>query len=478
MSYNNNNNNPNNNNSNSNYQGGGGGRGRGRGRGRGSGGRHGGNTGGRGGRGNDAGRLRPCGHFVKGSCQNGPNCTFAHVVKLHARLDASNPLPPDQQDQSQTTNNGFGGGYNNQNKRQQMAPISAISLWETQGAIKIFTGSHDGFWRLWNTSGGQFQKEFEHNLSSGGGKVECLQVASNFLFCGFEAVSLSLPNVRVGMIHAWNLANPTAPPLEFHMGGTMLPYAHATCVTQLVVVGGDTLISGCRSGVVRIWKFNSTSNNFELQQTIHGHAREITGLVVVDTMLWTSSIDGSIRLWDLNSQKGECKYVITKDTKAGTGSGHASAVTGLLACPMPNMGTFVLSSSLDGTIKAWNGANGECVASEDHGGAGVVSMALSDGGMAAATTPPASGGATPPAAAPTNSILLIGLDNGHIMVRNLVQTSKAPAFSLILTLNPQYSTGHNNGPVKTIVGGPAGTFYSGGADGKMLVMQIVGDLGI
>jgi len=398
------------------------------------------------------------------------------VIKLHARLDASNPKP--QQNQNNQNNNGYGGGYNNNRKPHvELSPVSAISLWENQGTIKIFTGSHDGFWRLWNTSGGQFVKEFEHNLSSGGGKVECLQVASNFLFCGFEAVSLSLPNVPVGMIHAWNLANPTAPPLEFHMQTGLLPYAHATCVTTLVVHGGDTLISGCRSGVVRIWKFNATSNAFELQQTIHGHAREITGIVVVESMLWTSSIDGSIRLWDLNSTTGECKFVITKDAKAGTGSGHAQAVTGLLACPMPNMGTFVLSSSLDGTIKAWNGTNGECVASEEHGGAGVVSMALSDGGAAGATTPPAAaGGATPPAS--SVPILLIGLDNGNIMMRNLVQTSKSPAFSLILTLSPQYSTGHNNGPVKTIVAGPSGTFYSGGADGKMLVLQIVADLGI
>jgi WD40 repeat protein len=436
------------------YGGGGGGRydsggrgGRG-GRGRGRGGRNSNSSGGRSDQSHanvgPKARLRPCGHFVKGNCQNGNSCHYAHVVKLYARLDASNQLPPDESSSA--------GGYQNQ-RHTKFAAVSAVSIWETQGTIKIFTGSHDGFWRLWNTQGSTFTKEFEHNMG-GNGKVECLEVASNFLFCGFEAISLSLPDVKVGMIHAWNLANPTQPPLEFHMHAK-IPYAHATCVTQLIVVNGDTIISGCRSGVIRLWKFMEGA--FVLQQTIHGHAREITGLVVVDNkLLWSASIDGSIRLWDLVTT--ENIHVITKDTQTNNNPcGHTGAVTGLITCQMPGAGTFVLSSSLDGTIKAWNGQNGECVASEDHQ-TGVVSMALSKD-LAG------------------NPILLIGLDSGNIMVRNLIQTAKAPAFSLLFTLTPQFSTGHY-GAVKTITEGPQNTFYTGGADGKLLVLQISGDMGI
>lgn len=422
------------------HSGGRGGRGRGRGRG----------GGGRGGRGDSnhgpKARLKPCGHFVKGNCANGNNCNFAHVIKLHARVDASSQLPQEQQQNNYNN-------YNHNNKKN-FAAVSSVAIWETQGAIKIFTGSHDGFWRLWSTSGSQFQKEFEHNM--GGGKVECLQIASNFLFCGFEAVSLSLPgSAKVGMIHAWNLARPTDPPLELHMH-KLMPYAHASRVTKLAVVGSDVIVSGCQSGVIRLWKYDAVGT-FVLTQTIHGHAREITGLVVVDNLLWSSSTDGSIRLWDLN-KAGEPQYVITRDTETnGNPCGHKDAVTGLTTCQMPGAGTFVLSSSLDGSIKAWNGANGECVASEEHG-TGVVSVALSKD-------------------LAQNPILLIGLDSGHIMVRNLVQTAKAPAFSLILTLTPQFSTGHY-GAVKCIAEGPQGTFYTGGADGKMLVLQITADLGI
>ena len=437
--------NNNHNNSSNDYRGGNnpsGGRGRGGGRGR--------NAGGRG-RGGDSNvphgpkaLLKPCGHYVRGNCQLGNACHFAHVVRLYKRLDASNPIP--SSDPYQNNNN----SHNN----PKHAAVSAVSIWETQGSIKIFTGSHDGFWRLWNTQGSAFTKEFEHNM--GGGKVECLKVASNFLFCGFEAVSSSLPgDTRVGMIHAWNLANPTLPPLEFHMH-PLMPYAHATCVTQMIVYQGDTIVSGDRSGVIRVWKYGEPGI-FALTNTIHGHAREVTGLAVVDNkLLWSCSIDGSIRLWDLTT--GDCQYVITKDTLTnGAPCGHSGAVTGLLTCDMPGAGTFVLSSSLDGTIKAWNGANGECVFSEDHQ-AGVVSMALSQD-------------------LASHPILLIGLDSGNIMVRNLVQTPKAPAFTLLLTLTPTFSTGHY-GAVKTVTEGPAHTFYTGGADGKVLVLQITGDLGI
>jgi len=427
-----------------------GGRHQGRGRGRGGG------RGGRGGRdGNLHGpkaRLKPCGHFVKGSCNNGNNCSYAHVVKLYARLEASSQID----DHKDNGNDGFNNGYGSSGYNNKRAAVSTIAIWETQGAIKIFTGSHDGYWRLWNTQGSQFQKEFEHNM--GGGKVECLRVAQNFLFCGFEAVSMGLPGgAKVGMIHVWNLLRPTDPPLELHMH-SLMPYAHASCITELVVVGSDQIVvSGCRSGVIRIWKFDGSKPGFVLTQTIHGHAREITGLLVVDNLLWSSSIDGSIRLWDLN-KNGDCQYVITRDTKSNNDPvGHNGAVTGLLTYNMPGAGTYVLSSSLDGTIKAWNGSNGECMIYEDHH-AGVVSMAISKD-------------------LSNNPILLVGLDSGNIMIRNLVQTAKAPAFALLLTLNPSFSTGHY-GAVRTIVGGPQNTFYTGGGDGKLLVLQITDDLGI
>jgi WD40 repeat protein len=182
-------------------------------------------------------------------------------------------------------NNHSRGQYNQSQPRP--AAVSSIAIWETQGAIKIFTGSHDGFWRLWNTQDSKFVKEFEHDM---GGKVNCLEVASNFLFCGFESVTLVLPNVRVGMIHCWNLASPSDPPLEFHIQLNQIPYAHAMAVTRILVVGGDQVISGSQDGCIRVWRFDATAGGkgmFLLARTLHGHAREVTGTIAKENLTHT-----------------------------------------------------------------------------------------------------------------------------------------------------------------------------------------------
>eukprot|EP00978_Attheya_sp_CCMP212_P031008 scaffold115896_cov32-Attheya_sp.AAC.2 len=80
------------------------------------------------------------------------------------------------------------------------------------------------------------------------------------------------------------------------------------------------------------------------------------------------------------------------------GHGHTEASTSLLALESPT-GNFVLSSSLDGSVKAWIGSNVMCMASEMHG-EGVVNMAYPKG----------------------NSLLLLGLQEGIIMCRSVLQT--------------------------------------------------------
>lgn len=468
----------NSNNNNNNSGGGGGGRynnssgggrssrggGRGRGRGRGSGrGYQAGGGGGGGGRHAEA-RLRPCKDFTQtGNCQRGNNCTFGHVVKMHAMIDASSPA----QNSSNSSNNNYSNGYHNNNS-PQMEAVSSVAIWENNGVIKIFTGSQDGYWRLWNTQGGTFVKEFEQSM---GGAVECLVVQSNFLFCGFQSISPALPEVTVGMIHVWNLSNPTDPPMEFHMH-SLIPYAHAKSVSQLLIVEGQKVLSGSKDGCIRLWTYDAAGGGgkggFVLAQTLHGHAREVTGLAVAGSVLWSSSTDGAIRIWDLAT--GACQHAITMATGAAPGAnpqqqqqpapspsgGHTNAVTGLVSFTSP-AGVFILSCSLDGDIKAWNGGTGQCVASESHG-EGIVCMSIA-------------------ADATGNQILLIGLESGNIMVRNIIQTPKMPAFTLIMKLSSQYTAGHN-GAVKAITQGPGGTFYSGGMDGKVLVCQFTGDLGL
>ncbi|VEU36844.1 unnamed protein product [Pseudo-nitzschia multistriata] len=455
----------NNRNNNNNSWGGKGGRnnnswgGHGGGRNSGRGGRHsgrGGRSGGRGGRSGGrgpSGLIKICGFYTKRDDCSRVSCQHAHVIKLHAKIDATGKI-----NNNNNNNNGF-------SKGGDCHAVTSVAIWETGGNVKIFTGGKDGFWRLWsfNARTNQFDQEFEHQM---GGPVETLVVASNYLFCGFDGISKALPEISVGMVHAWNLASPNDPPLEFHMQPNLIPYAHPSAVKKLLVIG-QKVISGSVDGSIKLWTFQPPSAEhpkgaFVLTQNLLGHAREISGLVDVGSMLWSCSTDGSIRLWDMAKPGAPCQHFISMSSPASggndnSGPGHTNAVTGLEKFKS-SAGDFVLSCSLDGTVKAWNGGTGQCVASESHED-GVVSMSMI-GDMNG------------------KPCLLLGCESGMMYIRNLEPTAKIQqAFAGLIILHEFVAVVHY-GAVKSLCKGPAGTFYTGGEDGKVLVYQITGDLGL
>merc|ERR1712238_97350 len=419
------------------------------------------------------GLINSCKNFTQsGNCSNN-NCQFSHVLKLHAMIEASSPRQSNNSNQN--SSNGYN-NYNNNQGRDHMHAVTSVAVWDTGGNVKIFTGGKDGFWRLWsfNTQSNNFVKEFEHQM---GGAVESLVVASNFLFCGFEGTSKSLPEVTVGMVHAWNLASPNEPPLEFHMQPNLIPYAHPTAVKKLLVVEGQKILSGSKDGSIKLWAFEAASatnpkGGFTLTQNLLGHAREITGLAVVETMLWSCSTDGSVRIWDMKLPGAPCQHCITRTSSNGNnspqqsispsspddkGSGHTNAVTGLVNFKT-SAGNFVLSCSLDGTVKAWNGVTGQCLANEDHG-EGVVTMTMIGDGNG-------------------KPCLLVGLESGTMYIRNLEPTAKIQqAFSPLIQIG-SFSAVVHDGAVRSLCQGPAGTFYTAGDEGKVLVYQVTGDLGL
>ena len=477
---------------------------------RGSGGRGGRGSGGRGGnygRGGGGGRYggrgggkdsqyeaimgRPainiCTWHLSGTCTKGTKCNNSKSLTIISKVDNSN--------KDDTTKNNAN-NYNNWNNQNKFHPTSDIALWleKPDSPLKIFTSSHDGHWRLFNTLNGQFNKEFEHNM---GGAVNVIIVAHNFLFCGFEAISKKIPNQKVGMVFAWNLTNPGDAPMELHMGlggneahrTNMTPYAHSRGVTALIT-HGDVCFTGGKDHIIRIWKFEQTMNGgkggFQLTKECCGHVGEITGFVFLNGMLWSSSTDGTIRLWE-SASNWECKHLIvgppdgnatttgntaqaqppnTPNGTSGQAVGHSAAVTSLLHLQNDQLGgggsSYILSSSLDGTIKIWDSANGNCLSTTSHG-LGIVSMALSTDNNG-------------------KPILLCGTENGSIVIRGILQTAKTAPMALLCYISSSPHYGHN-GAVYSIVTGPpntnyANTFYTAGEDGKMLIWQITGDLGM
>ena len=467
------------------YRGGGrsGGRGRGRNTGRGAprgGGRNGGGGGGR--FGNDRfgadseshgpkPHIQLCTYYTSNKgCQRGDSCHYKHVIQVHKTIVNSDP---DDSTSTATGGSNYQDRYASQSygSQNKLHPTSDVALWnDPSGPLKIFTSSHDGHWRLYNTANG-FNKEVQHNM---GGKVNTIMVESNFLFCGFEGTSVKVPGVTVGMIFAWNLGTPGDPPIELHMHETA-PYAHASGVTCFITKG-DMCVSGGHDSAIRMWKYDATGNGgkggFKLVKTIFGHAGEITGLLIVGTMLWSCSTDMTIRLWD-SAADWECKYLITQNTpgdtppvaspqqqqngQQSTGIGHTDAITGLLHFESAQ-GNFVLSSSLDGSVKVWDSTNGNCLSTTDYGG-GVISMAL-----AADTN--------------NNALLIAGTVSGKIVFRSLLQTANTPPMCFLFQIDYRNTQCGHEGPVKSVLAGPSNTLYTAGDDGNVVVFQITGDFGL
>lgn len=397
-----------------------------------------------------------CRNFLTtGNCAHGDRCAFIHAVQMHKSIENSDV------DTSNSVQNNRGYGQ----AQKTFHPTSDVALWNdaSNNTLKIFTASHDGNWRLYDTANG-FNEEFRENM---GGKINAVMVASNFLFAGYQGTAEKVPGVQAGMIRAWNLRNPTGPKIEFCMHDTA-PYAHASSVSCFITKD-DMCISGGTDSAIRIWKYdadaNGRSGGFKIVKTLLGHAGEITGLVIVGTMLWSCSTDMTIRLWD-SASDWECKYLISQSTQGNAlapqtskngqsnGVGHTDAVTGLVYFES-QAGKFVLSSSLDGNVKVWNSTNGDCLSTTPHG-EGITSMALSTDTKG-------------------NAILLCGTMYGKIIIRVLLQTAKTTPMCFLCSIDVNAQNCGHVGPVKRIVAGPSNTFYTAGNDGKLAVWQITGD---
>jgi WD40 repeat protein len=412
----------------------------------------GGGGGGRGGGGDDAARfgiLRLCKNFTTtGQCNRGNQCAFLHILQRHAEILAA-PKPPfvqgqeqQQQQQQQQHHNNY--NTNQHNNTPNFSTVSAIAIWDqpqAPGTFKIFTASHDGYWRLWNTANAQFTMEFEQNLY---GTIRKCQICNNYLIAAFAGPIPSLPGASAGQTHVWNLQAPQQPPTELQISrhpdpNRAIPYAHNMAVTA-IYMSGEVLVTGSQDGCIRIWNMAQ----IQVQTTLPGHAGQVTGLALVagNSLLWSCGMDQCIRIWNC----------------ADSSLQHCMAMPSPITDLIPYQDCqFILTSAMDGSINVWKADSGECL-SATSSNEGIICMCIAKDGA-------------------NNELLLTGMEQGTIQCRNLTPVgTKVPALTLLFTLSRGNLGNQHEGAVYAVTAGPSATFYSGGSDGKMLVFSFAGDV--
>ncbi|XP_045806478.1 zinc finger CCCH domain-containing protein 48-like [Trifolium pratense] len=181
------------------------------------------------------------------------------------------------------------------------------------GTNKLFSGSTDGTVRIWDCHTAECA-----NVTNLGDEVNSLISEGHWIFVGLSNI-----------VKAWNIQNGSGYTLEVPNGRVLA-----------MTVGKDTLLAGAEDGVISAWKGSSEANSpFKLVASLLGHSKSVVCLTVgcPNKRLFSGSMDHSIKVWDLDTF--ECKMTL---------NGHTDTVTSLIS-----WGNFLLSSSLDCTVKVW-----------------------------------------------------------------------------------------------------------------------------
>lgn len=127
-----------------------------------------------------------------------------------------------------------------------------------------------------------------------------------------------------------------------------------------------------------MWRYDSGLSRFEQLSVLEGHIRAVTSLLLngkilfqlhrklrsylffLDKLLWSGSLDNTIRVWDLGTNK--CIGILSSST-----NGHNGSITCLCHLSGAGMGNenFIVSGGTDCEVKLWK-PNGEFVHSCSH----------------------------------------------------------------------------------------------------------------
>ncbi|TKY56448.1 Zinc finger CCCH domain-containing protein 48 [Spatholobus suberectus] len=190
--------------------------------------------------------------------------------------------------------------------------ITGIAL--PDGSDKLYSGSTDGTVRIWDCHTGRCAR------------VINLGVEVTSLICEGPWIFVGLQNA----VKAWNIQTIS----EFTLDG---PKGRVLAM----IVGNDTLFAGAEDGVITAWRGSSDAKSpFELVASLTGHTKAVVCLAVGGKMLYSGSMDQSIKVWDMDTL--QCKMTLNE---------HTDVVTSLICWDQ-----FLLSSSSDCTIKVWAAA--------------------------------------------------------------------------------------------------------------------------
>ena len=160
-----------------------------------------------------------------------------------------------------------------------------------------------------------------------------------------------------------------------------------------------------------------------------------------NNLLWTASLDKTVRIWD--GASGKCRHVINGNNGDG---GHVDRICTVKTFLFEGK-AYVATSSTDKMVKIWD-EQGQCLSTTDND-ARVFSIGL----------------ITDSVNSSNKTLLLCGLENGRILVRAL------PNMALLATFDPNLTVGHQ-GAVMSITTGPQNTFFTGGSEGKLLAWAL------
>ncbi|KAL5158445.1 Zinc finger CCCH domain-containing protein 48 [Glycine soja] len=228
---------------------------------------------------------RICKYWINNNCVHGEQCLYLHSWFR-------------------------GDGFSTVTKLQEHKKvITGIAL--PVGSDKLYSGSTDGTVRIWDCHTGQCAKVI--NL---GAEVTSLISEGSWIFVGLQ-----------NAVKAWNIQTMS----EFTLDG---PKGRVRAMT----VGNNTLFAGAEDGVIFAWRGSSKADSpFELVASLTGHTKAVVCLVVGCKMLYSGSMDQSIKVWDMDTL--QCTMTLND---------HTDAVTSLIC-----LDQYLLSSSSDRTIKVW-----------------------------------------------------------------------------------------------------------------------------